>query len=463
MATNGSSSAVDKLDFTTFGNEGENPPAPVSTLEDVNRAVEPARNAAKSWAAVPMSKRQQVLKAFTDAFEAQEEGFVQMLVKEQGKSISEGHHEFRLSLQFLRGFCGLDLPEELLESSETRKVTVQYTPLGVVAGIVAWNYPIFIACGKIGQALATGNTLILKPSPFAPYCNLKLAELGTRFFPHGVFQALSGDDDLGPWLTEHPCIDVVSFTGSVALGKQIGETCGKSLKRCILELGGNDPAIVCADVDIAAIAPVIAYLTFANSGQICIIPKRVYVHDSIYDKFLSILAAYATNLSLKQEEQGAIGPVSNQPQYERVKHMLEDIERNHLTIAAGSTKPLTDRRGFFLSPTLVDNSPDSSRIVTEEPLGPVVPVMRWTDESDVINRANNTDFGLSASVWSRDAAQAECMARQLQAGNIWINTHAATDPKFSSGSFKNSANGANFGVMGLKAYCNLQTIHARLG
>ncbi|KAI0010720.1 aldehyde dehydrogenase-like protein [Xylariaceae sp. FL0662B] len=484
MAPINSSLNSAELNFTTFSNviNGElcssssgkirrsvnpatwedNPEVPVSTVEDVDRAIQSAQKAQKAWAAVPWSERQKALKNYTDAFEAHAESFVQLLVREQGKTISEGHGEIQLSLRFLRGFCELSLSEELIESNEERKVTTRYTPLGVAAGIVPWNYPIHLACGKLGPALVTGNAFILKPSPFAPYCNLKMAELGLRFFPPGVFQALSGDHDLGPWLTGHPGVDVVSFSGSVAVGKKVMQACSKTLKRTILELGGNDPVIVCADVDPAAIAPKVAYLALANSGQICIIPKRVYVHESIYDEFLSAMVAYVKSLDWKEGEQIAFGPVSNKPQYERVRQLLADIETNQLTLAVGSTKPLTDRRGFFLSPTLVDNPPDNSRIVVEEPFGPVVPVMKWSDESEVIRRANNTEYGLGASVWSRDAAQAERMARQLQAGSIWVNTHAEVDPKCPFPGHKHSAIGVEWGVEGLKGYCNLQTIHIRL-
>ncbi|KAI2468306.1 aldehyde dehydrogenase [Annulohypoxylon bovei var. microspora] len=441
----------------------ENAKVPVSTLDDVDRAIKSAQNAAKSWASAPWAERQKDLKAYADAFEANAEGFLHVLVNEQGKSIGEAQIELWLTLMFLHGICELSLPEEVMEDSNKRKVITRHIPLGVAVGIVPWNYPIFLACVKIASALITGNVIILKPSPHAPYCNLKLAELGLRFFPPGVFQALSGEDDLGPWLAEHPGINVVSFTGSVEVGKKVMESCSKTLKRCILELGGNDPAIVCSDVDIESTAPKIAYFALANSGQICTIPKRIYVHESIYDKFLSAMVAYANNVSLKQDENPSIGPVSNQPQYEHVKGLLADIEKNKLTLATGSTKPPKDQQGFFLSPTIVDNPPDNSRIVTEEPFGPVFPVMKWSEEPEVIQRSNDTDFGLGASVWSRDVAQADRIARRLQAGTVWINTHAEVDPGIPCGGFKNSAIGVQYGVEGLKTYCNLQTIYTKLG
>lgn len=277
--------------------------------------------------------------------------------------------ELGLTGQFVRGICEHTLPDEVMEENDQRKAIKRYVPFSVAVGIVPWNFPIFIAIIKAISSLITGCPLILKPSPYTPYCGLKLAELGQRFFPPGVLQALSGDDNLGPWLTSYPGIDMVSFTGSVAVGKKVMESCSKTLKRCVLELGGNDPAIVCSDVDIESTAAKIGFFSFTNCGQICAIPKRIYVHESIYDKFLAVIAGYATSLGSKQGEEPAIGPVANRPQYERLQNMLADIEANEYTIAAGSTKPPTDRQGLYLTPTVVDNPPDNSRIVAEEPFG----------------------------------------------------------------------------------------------
>ncbi|XDG03218.1 hypothetical protein ABKA04_002833 [Annulohypoxylon sp. FPYF3050] len=441
----------------------ENAQVPISTLDDVNKAVQSAQNAAKTWSSTPWTERGRQLKAYADAFEANAENFLQMLLKEQGKSVGESQIELWLTLTFLRGIPDLDMPEEVIEDSDKCKVITRYLPLGVAAGIVPWNYPIFLACKKIVSALITGNAIIIKPSPYTPYCSLKMAELGLQFFPPGVLQALSGNDDLGPWLSEHSGVDVVSFTGSVEVGKRVMASCSKTLKRCILELGGNDPAIVCPDVDVESIAPKLAYFALANSGQICTIPKRIYVHESIYDKFLPAMAAYANSVSLKQDESPSIGPVSNKPQYERVKEVLADIEKNKLIVAAGSTKLLEDMPGFFFTPTIIDNPPDDSRIVTEELFGPIFPVMKWSEESEVIQRSNNTNFGLGASVWSKDIAKADRIARQIQAGTVWINTHAEIGPSVPSGGFKDSAIGVQYGVEGLKAYCNLQTIWNSLG
>ncbi|KAI1288580.1 aldehyde dehydrogenase-like protein [Xylaria venustula] len=442
----------------------QNPEVPFSSAEDVDRAVDAARKAAKSWATLPWKVRQEAVAKFADALEANSNGFAQTLVQEQGKTIHEARGELYLTVQYLRGTASLTLPgDELIDNNEQRKAVRRYTPLGVAVGIVPWNYPVYLACQRVGQALITGNPIILKPSPFAPYCNLKLAELGLRFFPPGVFQALSGEADLGSILTAHPSVDLITFAGSVATGKKVMEACSKTLKRMVLELGGNDPAIVMPDVDIATIAPTIAYLAFANSGQICTLPKRVYVHESIYDNFLSGMVNYAKNLKLRTDEAVAIGPVSNKAQYDSVKSLLADTETRNLSIAAGSTKPPPNLGGYYLMPTLVDNPPDDARVVVEEPFGPILPVLKWSNEEEVIQRANDTNYGLGASVWSKDITNAERIARQLQAGCVWINTHAELDAKFPFGGYKQSGIGAEGGLEGLKGYCNVQVIWSKLG
>ncbi|KAI1483093.1 aldehyde dehydrogenase [Daldinia eschscholtzii] len=440
----------------------DNPPVPVAGLDNVNDAVQSARKAAKAWAQVPWEERRKALNAFADAVEANLEGFAQMSVKELGKPVNLARFEVTIAIQSIRVLSGFSLPEQVREDSESRKVITRYTPLGVAAGIIPWNFPISVACVKTASALATGNAIILKPSPHAPYGVLKLAELGQQFFPPGVLQALSGDDELGPWLVQHPDINVIAFTGSIAVGKKVMEGCSKTLKRCILELGGNDAAIVCSDVDVEAITPKLGYFAFANCGQVCIIPKRIYAHESIYDKLLAGLVNYAKNLSFKLDAELAIGPLSNKPQYEHIKQLLTDVETNKLTLATGSTKPLADQKGLYLTPTIIDNPPDKSRVVVEEAFGPVLPVLKWSDESDVVERVNDTKYGLGASVWSRDAEQADRIARQLEAGIVFINTHAETDANFPAGAFKESGIGVQYGVEGLQCYCNLQTIYRRL-
>ncbi|KAK2871899.1 hypothetical protein FQN49_002706, partial [Arthroderma sp. PD_2] len=271
MASGGST----KMDFTKFyntidgkltttsatrhginpANKQPNAEVPVSTQVEVDDAVAAAHVAFKKWSKTSFEERRKALHKFADGIHHHREELAHLLVTEQGKPLFQAHGEVDIAVEFIRKLSSLELPEEVLEDTEERKIISRYTPLGVVGGIVPWNYPVLLGCGKIASAIYTGNTIIIKPSPFTPYCSLKLGELGMQYFPPGVLQVLSGGDDLGPMMTIHPNIDKISFTGSSDTGKKVMESCSKTLKRVTLELGGNDAAIVCEDVDIEAIIP----------------------------------------------------------------------------------------------------------------------------------------------------------------------------------------------------------------
>ncbi|KAJ8131082.1 hypothetical protein O1611_g2547 [Lasiodiplodia mahajangana] len=473
-----SSFISEPLDFTTFYNvidgklrKGEktrhtlnpatldaNPDVPITTSKDVDEAVKAAQQASKHWAQVPWSERKKALEGFVAALEAYANDFIQMLVNEQGKPPVWAKDEFDTATSFLKGFCNLSLPVETIEDTKEIKVVTHYIPIGVTVGITPWNYPIQLGCGKLGPALLTGNAFILKPSPHTPYCSLKLAELGMRFFPPGVLQALSGDDDLGSLLTTHPGVNMVSFTGSASTGKKVMKQCSETLKRVTLELSGNDAAIVCAGVDPVTVAEKLTLFAFCNAGQICMSMKRVYVHDSVYDQVLAAMIDQTKSLKIGSEADSFLGPVANDAQFQRLKGLYADIETEGLKVAVGGTKPLLDRKGYFFPATIVDNPPDSATLVKQEQFGPVLPLLKWSDESDVIQRANNTDSGLGASVWTHDDAQATRIANQLEAGNVWINTHAKIMPNTPFGGHKQSGIGTEWGVEGLKAYCNLRAV-----
>ncbi|KIH91644.1 betaine aldehyde dehydrogenase [Sporothrix brasiliensis 5110] len=326
----------------------------------------------------------------------------------------------------------------------------------------------------MASALLTGNTFIMKPSPFAPCANLKLAELAQQYFPPGVVQCLSGDDQLGPWLTAHPGIDKVSFTGSVATGKRVMESCSRTLKRVTLELGGNDAAIVFPDIpDVAATAAAIAQACFLNTGQICVSIKRLYVHADIYDAFRDAFVAVANALPYGDGFAGAgdpaaapfMGPLSTEFQYRQVLALLDDVRNTKLNVVGGdaalaaATDTAAAGKGYFVRPVVVDNPPDTARIVVEEAFGPTVPLLKWSDEADVLRRANDTQLGLGASVWSGDLKHAGEVARQLEAGNVWVNSHLVRHPLAPLVGYKWSGLGAEGGIDGLKQYCNIQALH----
>ncbi|KKY33158.1 putative betaine aldehyde dehydrogenase [Diaporthe ampelina] len=433
---------------------------PVATPDDLDRAVSAAKAALKTWSRKPYEKRREAVLAFADAIESMSTHFRDLLVSEQGKPIPQADAEIQAAVAWFRGMAGIPLPEDTIEDNEKRTVTTRYTPIGVVAAIVPWNFPLMLAAGKIGPSLLTGNVIIVKPSPFTPYCGLKLVELAQQFFPPGVVQSLSGDDNLGPWLTSHPGIDKISFTGSTATGKAVMQSASKTLKRVTLELGGNDPAIIFPDVDVEKVAQQIATWAFLNSGQICLCLKRIYVHESIYEEFKDAMVKHAGEFTIGEGTQPGIthGPVQNRMQYDRVKTFFDDIAKQGWEVALGGKIDDSPQTGYYIKPTIIDRPPEKSRIVVEEPFGPIVPLLTWKDEEDVIDRANDTNMGLGASVWSNDISKATRVAKEIQAGNVWINTHFDLSPMAPFGGHKESGIGTEWGLNGLKAFCNVQTL-----
>ncbi|KAH8763689.1 aldehyde dehydrogenase domain-containing protein [Diaporthe sp. PMI_573] len=433
---------------------------PVATPDDLDRAVKAAKAALKAWSRTPYEKRRDAVLAYADAIESLKASFCNLLVSEQGKPIAQADAETEAAVAWIRGMAGISLPEDIIEDNEKRTVTTRYTPIGVVGAIVPWNFPLMLATGKIAPSLLTGNVIIVKPSPFTPYCGLKLVELAQQFFPPGVVQSLSGDDNLGPWFTSHPGIDKISFTGSSSTGKAVMQSASKTLKRVTLELGGNDPAIVFPDVDVEKVAQQIATWAFLNSGQICISLKRIYVHESIYEAFKKAMVKHAAEYAIGEGTKPGVthGPVQNRMQYDRVKTFFDDIAKQGWEVALGGKMDDSPQKGYYITPTIIDRPPEKSRIVVEEPFGPIVPLLSWKDEEDVIYRANDTAMGLGASVWSNDISRATRVAKEIEAGNVWINTHFDLSPIAPFGGHKESGIGSEWGLNGLKAFCNVQTL-----
>ncbi|KAJ4303914.1 hypothetical protein N0V88_001514 [Collariella sp. IMI 366227] len=429
-------------------------PVPVARKEDLDAAVHHARSAFKTWSQTTHSQRANYLTAFADLIEANRASLTKLQTMEQGKPLTLANTEVDMALSWLRAFATMELKDEVLEDTEERTIYSTRVPLGVVGAIVPWNWPILLGLGKVGPALMTGNTVIMKPSPYTPYCDLKLGELAMDVFPPGVVQVLSGGDELGPWVTEHPGIDMVSFTGSIATGKKVAASCAKTLKRYVLELGGNDAAIVCEDVDVGRCLPKIATLAFLNSGQICMLCKRIYVHEKIYEEFRDAMVEFTKN-NIKTgsgfEPDVVVGPVQNSMQFELVKDMYAQIEKSGWKVAL-------EGKGYFIEPAIIDNPPEDSRIVVEEPFGPIVPLLKWSSEEDVIDRANALETGLGTSVWSKDLARAEKMARQISAGSVWVNSHFDVAPNVPFGGHKESGIGMEWGVEGLKHFTNSRSI-----
>jgi acyl-CoA reductase-like NAD-dependent aldehyde dehydrogenase len=292
------------------------------------------------------------------------------------------------------------------EDSADRLSITRHVPLGVAAAIAPWNLPLGLAAFKLGPALLAGNTVVLKPSPFTPLTTLKVGELLRDVLPAGVLNVVSGGDQLGPWLTAHPGIDKIGFTGSTQTGRKVMASAAASLKRVTLELGGNDPAIVLADVDVATIAPQLFWGAFYSSGQVCLAAKRVYLHTDVYEPMKRALVDIAATVRVGNgaDEGVQLGPIQNRPQYERVLDLIRDAQKQGYGFLTGGLP--AERKGYFVPLTLIDNPPDDSRIVVEEQFGPVLPLLKFDDLDDVIARANAGEFGLGASVWSANTDHA---------------------------------------------------------
>ncbi|KAK6002968.1 hypothetical protein QM012_000813 [Aureobasidium pullulans] len=432
---------------------------PIATQSDVDEAVASAQKAFESWSRKPVEERKELMKNFRDIWAGYQEEFTTLLCKETGKPRQFAAMEVGAVCAFFDHHISLDIPEERVEDDE-KILTTRYMPLGVVGAICPWNFPLVLSFGKICPALLTGCTIIVKPSPFTPYTSLKAIELAQTIFPPGVIQVLGGDDMLGPMFTEHPGIAKISFTGSTATGKKIMAACSKTLKRVTLELGGNDASIVREDVDIEATAPQLVMGAFQNSGQVCVATKRIYIHEKIYRPMVDAMAKVAASLKVgTPDEQGTmLGPIQNQMQYEKVKTFFQDSKDKGYNFIAGSGEVAT-KEGFWIQPAIIDNPPNDSKIIQEEQFGLILPVQPYSDEEEVINRANSTNSGLGACVWSKDVKAAERIALRLQAGSVWINSFEKPTPQAIFGGHKESGIGGEWGTQGLLSYCNPHVIH----
>ncbi|MGW5147914.1 aldehyde dehydrogenase family protein [Rhodococcus koreensis] len=432
---------------------------PVATSDQLDEAVAAAQAAFIGWSATPLAERQAIVSAIGDRLEAHAEEFLALLTAEQGKPRPMAEWEVYGSVAWFREIAKQSLPEEVLEDTAERRVISRHTPLGVVGAIVPWNFPILLAVWKIAPALVAGNTIIVKPSPFTPLCDLKLVELMQDLLPAGVLSAVSGDDELGKRITAHPGIAKIAFTGSTETGKHVMRSAAGTLKRVTLELGGNDPAIVLPDVDPAKVAPQIFWAAFQNNAQFCNAAKRIYIHDDVYDAVRDELVAYARTVVVGNgaAAETQLGPIQNLPQLQKVQEYFDDCTANGYTFALGGQID-PNAGGWFVPVTLVDSPPEDSRLVAEEPFGPILPLLRWTDESDVIARANNTVWGLGATVWGEDLEAIERIGRRLEAGTVWLNEVHQYSPHQVFGGHKQSGIGAENSLHGLAEYTNHQTI-----
>lgn len=431
---------------------------PAAGRDELDAAVAAARRAFGTWKNTSYEERAVLVKKLSQALRDHQDALAELLTREQGKPLAQSVAEIDRGAAQSDSMVGIEIPVETLVDNAQQHIELRYRPLGVVGIITPWNAPVNLALGPLVSALYTGNTVVLKPSPYTPLTTLKLGELLRDIFPAGVVNVLAGGDQLGQWMTEHPQIDKISFTGSVVTGKKVLASAAGTLKRVTLELGGNDPAIIMDDVDPKAIAKKVFFASFVNSGQVCMAIKRIYAHEKIYDALCDALVAEAKKAVVGDGLDPAteLGPIQNKMQYDKVIGILDDTKRSGATILAGGEVP--EGPGYFLPPTLVTDIDEKSRLVREEQFGPIVPILKFKDLDDALARANDTRYGLSGSVWTSDVNRGAEIAAKLEVGTAWVNQHRATSALVPFGGAKESGYGRQYSVLGLKGYMEPEVV-----
>jgi acyl-CoA reductase-like NAD-dependent aldehyde dehydrogenase len=431
---------------------------PRADLGQLNQAVAAAKAAFPAWAATPIADRRKRILKLADALAAHTEELARLLTQEQGKPLMAARYEIGGAIGITRVLAGLDLPLKILKDDANGRIVQQRTPLGVVAAITPWNFPLILLMTKVTPALLAGNTVVAKPAPTTPLTTLRLGELCAEIFPAGVVNVIADVNDLGSALTSHADVAKVAFTGSTATGKKVMASVANTVKRVTLELGGNDAAIVLDDVDPTTLAPKIFHAAMVNSGQVRLAAKRVYVHDSMYDAFCAELGklAEAAVVGDGLDPATQFGPLQNKAQYEKVRGYIDEARQRGQIVAGGS--PVSGP-GYFIRPTIVRDIPDDTRLVQEEQFGPVLPLLRYSTLDEAITRANSTDFGLGATVWSSDTDRAYEVALKIQSGTVWVNKHLDLPPDVPMGGAKQSGFGTELGPDGLDEYTQAKIIN----
>jgi acyl-CoA reductase-like NAD-dependent aldehyde dehydrogenase len=431
---------------------------PAAGRADLDRAVAAARRAFEPWRRHSFEERAGLVKQLSAQLRLKQHELAELLTREQGKPLAQSVAEIDRGAAQSDGMVGIRIATEVLADDKDKHIELRYRPLGVVGIITPWNAPVNLALGPLVSALYTGNTVVLKPSPYTPATTLKLGEILKDIFPAGVVNVLAGGDELGAWLTEHTGVDKISFTGSVATGKKVLASAAATLKRVTLELGGNDPAIVLDDADPKAIAKKIFFASFVNSGQVCMAIKRIYAHEKVYDALCAALVEEANKARIGNglDPTTEFGPLQNKMQYDKVVALIDETREAGATFLAGGEVP--QGPGYFIPPTLVTDIADDSRLVREEQFGPIVPIMKFTDVEDALRRANDTRFGLSGSVWTSDIERGATLAARLEVGTAWVNQHRATSAFVPFGGAKESGLGRQYSSLGLKSYMEPEVV-----
>jgi acyl-CoA reductase-like NAD-dependent aldehyde dehydrogenase len=435
---------------------------PSASVSQLDHAVAAARAAAPAWAAKLIEERRDLVMQMAVAGRDNIAELARLLTLEHGKPLPQATWEIDYVLSLCESFAGMDLPVDVIRDDAAEYVSMRRTPIGVVGAIAAWNFPMLSALLKVAPALIAGNTIIVKPSPFTPATTLRFGEIAAQVLPAGTLQVLSGGNDLGRAIAQHPGIDKIAFTGSVDTGRAVMAAAAGSLKRITLELGGNDAGIVLDDVDPSATADALIGAAMGNCGQNCVALKRLFVPESKASAFQEALAAAAAVAPIVGDGLTpgvTMGPIQNAPQLDKVTRLLADSVTGGADVVFRGQAPAGP--GYFYPVTIVRCDTDELPLVSEEQFGPILPVLTYRDVDEAVSRANASRFGLGASVWSTDEDRAGSVADRLEAGTVWINHHPSIAPDVPFGGVEQSGIGVESSRHGLFEFTNISVRKVR--